>query len=45
MMPKNRLRRQLARKLRIFPGKDHLFNEQLPSDAEPIIFSSEKEIL
>ena len=36
MMAKNTLRSMLARKLRIFPGPNHLHEDKLPSGSAPI---------
>ena len=36
MMAKNKLRRYYARKLRIFPGENHLHTDMLPEGTEAI---------
>ena len=38
MLAKNKLRTRMARKLRIFPGSEHLHTDQLPPGT-PSIFS------
>mmetsp|Transcript_18114 Transcript_18114/g.26600 ORF Transcript_18114/g.26600 Transcript_18114/m.26600 type:complete len:145 (+) Transcript_18114:51-485(+) len=37
MLAKNRLRKRIAHKLRIFPGKDHAHIEQLPPGTPSVI--------